>query len=81
MDKHYWLRCHHQGRRWIHAFSGYEDRRAIERGLKLAQSLAHPDIAGLSDYDLLQRRGWRHGVVELINELGVVLHEWQPDER
>jgi len=80
-DKHYWLRCHHEGRKWIHAFSCHEDRRAIERGLKLARNLAFPDLVGLDDYDLLQRRGWRYGVVELVNELGVILHEWESDER
>lgn len=80
-DKTYWLRCHHENRKWIHAFSCHEDRRAIERGLKLARHLAFPDLAGLDDYDLLQRRGWRHGVVELVNELGVILCEWQPHER
>jgi hypothetical protein len=28
-----------------------------------------------------RRRAWRYGRVELVNEVGVIIHEWESHER
>ena len=81
--KQYWLRANHDGYRWLKAFTCHEDRRAVERGLVLARSMAHPPITPESSERIEQerRRAWRYGRVELVNEVGVIIHEWESHER
>ena len=73
--KQYWLRCNHQGRKWIHSFNANSDYEAIEVAAAKIQKLAHKNQAGFSDFERRQVDDWYNGIVELINEVGVVIHE------
>ncbi len=73
--KHYWLRCHHQGRKWVHSYHANSDREAIDIGAEKMQKLAHQNQAGLSDFERRQVDDWHNGIVDVINEVGVVIAE------
>lgn len=73
--KHYWLRCNNEGRKWIHSFHANSDYEAITIGAQKIQKLAHQNQAGLSDFERRQVDDWYNGIVELINEVGVVISE------
>lgn len=73
--KHYWLRCHNEGRKWIHTFHANSDYEAIDIAATKIQKLAHQNQAGLSDFERRQVDDWYNGIVELINEVGVVIRE------
>lgn len=81
--KQYWLRANYEGHRWLKAFTDSDDRRAIERGLVLTRSLMFPPITPFLAEKMEQerRRAWRYGRVELVNEVGVIIHEWESHER
>jgi hypothetical protein len=76
MDKHYWLRCSHQGRKWITTFADDDDRHAIVRGRMKLEKLADGNRVGMSDLERRQADDWNRGDVELVNEVGVVLNEY-----
>ncbi len=76
MEKHYWLRCAHAGRKWIHSFHGTDDRTAIDAGYRILSKLSKGHEPGFSDFDNRRANDWKQGDVELVNQIGVVLFEY-----